>query len=221
MADTDDVKEQEASQEKPEAAQEKSEAKQETSEAKQETSVATQEKSDDEKSSKRSLLPWIITALIVVFCAGAGFGLGRLFAGPGKEEPAGDAAAGPEKSENVKTELPDLTAKDSQKTWYFDLDPVVANLDEPSVTRYIRVLITLQISSDVDQKKGTEFLTEKMPLLTNWLTIYLAGLSIEDIRGDKNLQRIQTQIRDYLNEKLFPDSKPQIKGILFKEFAIQ
>jgi len=213
MADTDDVKAQEDSQEKPEVAQEKSEAK-------QETSVATQEKSDDEESSKRSFLPWIITVLIVIFCAGAGFGLGRLFAGSG-EKTAGEAAAGQNQSENVKAELPDLTAKDSQKTWYFDLEPVVANLDEPSATRYIRVLLTLQISSDVDQKKGTVFLTEKMPLLTNWLTIYLAGLSIEDIRGDENLQRIQTQIRDYLNEKLFPESKPQIKGILFKEFAIQ
>jgi len=58
-------------------------------------------------------------------------------------------------------------------------------------------------------------------ILKNWLTIYLASLTLEDIRGDTNLKRIQTQIKDAFNEKLFPDSKPQIEHVLFKEFAIQ
>jgi flagellar basal body-associated protein FliL len=74
----------------------------------------------------------------------------------------------------------------------------------------------------MDKQKYTAFLDEeKKPTLTNWLTIYLAGLTLEDIRGDKNLRRIQSQILDAFNEQLFPDAKPQIKHILFKEFAIQ
>jgi len=73
----------------------------------------------------------------------------------------------------------------------------------------------------VDEKEGTTFLNEKKPLLTNWLTVYLASLSLEDIRGDANLKSIQSQILDAFNEKLFPDSKPKIKHILFKEFAVQ
>ena len=60
-----------------------------------------------------------------------------------------------------------------------------------------------------------------MPILTNWLTIYLASLSLEDIRGDRNLKRIQIQILDAFNEQLFPNQKPKIKRVLFKEFAIQ
>jgi len=200
MADTDEKKEQEDAQDKPEV---------------------PQEQSGDEKSLKRSLLPWIIPAVVVVFCAVTGFGLGRIFAGSGGEEPVGASTAGPNQTEDIESVVPDLTGNDSQKTWYFDLDPVVANLDEPEVTRYIRVALTLQVSSEVDQKKGEGFLSNKMPLLTNWLTIYLAGLSIEDIRGDKNLKRVQSQICDVINEKLFPDAKPQIKSILFREFAIQ
>jgi len=89
------------------------------------------------------------------------------------------------------------------------------------VTRYVRVALTLQISAEVDYKKGTAYLEEKNPLLKNWLTIYLASQTIEDMRGDRNLRRIQSEILDALNEKLFPDAKPRIKRILFKGFAIQ
>jgi flagellar basal body-associated protein FliL len=105
--------------------------------------------------------------------------------------------------------------------WYYDLEPVVANLDEPNVTRYVRAVLTLEMSADVDEKKGRTFLDEKKPVLTNWLSIYLASLSIEDIRGERNLKSIQSQILDVFNEKVFPNSKPQIKQVLFREFAIQ
>ncbi len=77
------------------------------------------------------------------------------------------------------------------------------------------------MSSEVDKEKGLVFLEEKKPLLTSWLTVYLASLSLEDIRGDGNLKRIQSQMLDAFNEELFPDSEPHIKHILFKEFAIQ
>ncbi|GAH72149.1 unnamed protein product, partial [marine sediment metagenome] len=121
----------------------------------------------------------------------------------------------------AKVDAPDLMAVGSQKTWYYELEPVVANLDVPGITRYVRAAITLEISAEVDQEKGIAFLEEKKPVLTNWLTIYLASLTLEDIRGDRNLRRIQSQILDSFNEKLFPDARPQIKHILFKEFAIQ
>jgi len=171
---------------------------------------------EDEKSSGDDILQWIIMAVIVVVCAGAGFGLGRLLAAtrtPKTAEPP---------QGNKPAEAGELTTKtNSQKNWYYDLEPVVANLDEPGVTRYVRATLTLEISSEVDEKKGTVFLNEKKPILTNWLTIYLAGLNIENIRGNRNLKRIQLQILDAFNEKLFPDAKPRVRKILFKEFAIQ
>ena len=110
------------------------------------------------------------------------------------------------------------------KSWYYNPpEPlvVIANLNEPGVNRYVRMSLIVEVSSAVDQVKGTAFLNEKKPLLINYLTVYLSSLSIQDVRGDKNLKRIQSQIKDLLNEKLFPDSKPQITSILFKEFSIQ
>ena len=173
------------------------------------------------KSLVGRLLPWVVMVVVVAVSAGAGLGLGRLFAGPRHAEPGGPAAAGDESADTTDLKATDDSTEDSENVWYYDLDPVVANLNEPSVTRYVRATLTLQMSSDLDSKKGTAFLDEKKPILINWLTVYLSSLSLEDIRGDKNLKSIQSHVREAFNEKLFPDSKPQIKQVLIKEFPVQ
>lgn len=178
-----------------------------------------QKEPKEQKTSKPGLLHWIIMAAVVLICAGSGFLLGRLFTGSAV---TGTAEASQEKQTAQQPGLlADDSASDSTQTWFYHLVPVVSNLDEPGVTRYVRTLLTLEVTSSVSQKEATELFEEKTPILTNWLTIFLASLSIEDIRGDKNLRRIQSQILDAFNEELFPDQKPKIKHILFKEFAIQ
>jgi len=207
MADEDDAKKQKDA---PENAQENAQE-----DVKEES---------DNKSKKTGkigcLLPWIIMAVIIIVCAGSGFALGRLFAGS-KSVQTPDSG-----EQNQLTQVDKLRGGDSKEispeNWYYDeLEPVVANLDEPAVTRYVRVSLTLEFDSEIDPKKGITFIESKKPILKNCLAIYLASLTLEDIRGDKNLRRIQSQIRDVFNEKLFPDSEPQIKNVLIKEFAIQ
>jgi flagellar basal body-associated protein FliL len=164
-------------------------------------------------------LQWIIIAAVPVICAGFGFGLGRLLGHSAATDAADSTGqAPPTQAQLVKA---DGAEKDSQKGWYFDLEPVVANLNEPGATRYVRVALTLEISNELDQKKTTAFLQENAPLLKNLLTIYLASQTIEDMRGDRNLRRIQLEILDNFNEKFFPNGAPQIKQVLLKEFAIQ
>jgi flagellar basal body-associated protein FliL len=139
-----------------------------------------------------------------------------------KAEPAakhGDAKHGDAKqAEQLKPDKPGAAKEDS---WYYNLEPVVANLDEPGATRYVRAALTLEMSPEISAEKGAAFMEQKKPLLTNLLTIYLAGLNIEATRGDKNLKRIQSDICDTFNERLFPNGKPLIKRILIKEFAVQ
>ena len=183
-----------------------------------------QEDSKTESGDKKASggrLQWIIMAVVVIVGAGAGFGLGRLLGASGTTETAQSTEGGQTKPEDLTADTTDSSGAKSQGTWYYDLEPVVANLDSPGVTRYVRLTLTLEIDSRISVKKGTAFIEEKKPLLTNWLTIYLAGLSLEEIRGDRNLKRIQSEILDAFNEKLFPDARPQIKRVLFKEFAIQ
>jgi flagellar basal body-associated protein FliL len=176
----------------------------------------------NDTASSGGILPWIIMFVVVVLCSGAGFELCRFFGGSSTPETA-DHSQEDETAQVAYLEVDeaDGSAADSQKAWFYDLEPVVANLNVPGATRYVRAALTLEMSSKVDKEKGLVFLEEKKPLLTSWLTVYLASLSLEDIRGDGNLKRIQSQILDAFNEELFPDSKPHIKHILFKEFAIQ
>lgn len=191
-------------------------AKQQETQEKQET---TKTESSDKKSLVGRFLPWIIMAVVVVLFVGAGLTLGRMFAGSSTTQTPGDS------QQDQSAQVDNLEAKgspaDTQKTWYYDLEPVVANLNVTDVTRYVRASLTLEVNSEVDEQKGTAFFDEKKPILTNWLTVYLASLGLDDIRGDMNLKRIQSQVLDAFNEKLFPDSKPKIKSILFKEFAVQ
>ncbi len=181
-----------------------------------------QQEKTAQKTSDGGIFQWIIIAAVVVLFAGAGFGLGRLLKGsPPPETADQDESSQQIEPDQIQDLLMEDSSADSEKNWYYDLEPAVANLDVPGVTRYVRAALTLEISLEVDPKKGTVYLEQKTPLLKDWLTIYLASLSLEDIRGDRNLKRIQSQILDSFNEKLFPDAKPQIKKVLFKEFAIQ
>jgi flagellar basal body-associated protein FliL len=177
--------------------------------------------SGDKKTSGLPLLLIIIMLVVAIICAGAGFGLGRLF---GSSSTTGTAQTAKDKStehQDMTVNPSDLTGAESKGTWYYNLEPVVANLNEPSVTRYVRATLIMEVDAQIDKKKGTALFEDKKPLLTNLLTIYLASLTLEDIRGDTSLKRIQSQLVDSFNEKLFPDTRPQIKRVLFKEFAVQ
>jgi flagellar basal body-associated protein FliL len=211
-------------------ADEKTEQKTQQATPEQPESPAAAEKGKEK--AKSSVLPYIIVAVIVLVCAGMGVGLGLLFAGGGKAVPVQAETA--QADEEVKAEEPKQAensghgnkaeAKKSGNpgdVWYYDLDPVVANLNEPGATRYVRAVLTLEMNPAITPDKAESLLAQKKPLLTNLMTIYLAGLSVDETRGDKNLKRIQSELADTFNEKLFPDSAPLIKGILIKEFAVQ
>ncbi len=165
------------------------------------------------------ILPWVVPAIVVLVFAMGGFLVGRSFGTRGQAQ----TAAGAE-SRGAKDAAPpkEPALKDGpSQNWYFDLDPVVVNLNDPGVTRYVRIGLTLEINGTLDEKEGKAFLDQKKPLMKHWLTLYLSNQTIEDARGEKNLMRMQTQISETLNAGLFPEGKPRIKSVLFKEFAIQ
>jgi flagellar basal body-associated protein FliL len=198
-------------------------AEPETTENQENQEDLQEEDKVEEKKSSGGPLFLIILAVVIAISAGAGLGLGRIFAGPKAKPPPVDQTVPLEQTQQQEIDklLTESSVEDSKSWYYPSLDPIVANLNEPGVNRYVRMSLIMEVSSAVDQIKGTAFLDEKKPLLVNYLTVYLSSLSIQDVRGDKNLKRIQSQIKDLLNEKLFPDAKPQITSILFKEFSIQ
>lgn len=176
----------------------------------------TEEEGKEKKSMIKRLLPIFILVVVVGLCAGAGIGLGKILAGTSEDIKAADAG----NKEAAGEEKVDL-GKESNKFWYYDLEPaVVANLNDPGVKRYISASLTLQMNLE-NEKETRAFLDEKTPILRNWLYLFLSGLSVENVQGDKNLKSVQSQICDGFNKELFPNSKPQIKQILIREFPIQ
>ena len=188
-------------------------------------------------ASSKSMMPMIIIIAAVMVCAGGGFFSARFLFSPNSvsasstdgNEPKAEVKAKPKKAssghgggghgggEAAKTNAP----SSPDQSWFFDCDPVVANLDEPGVTRYVRATLIIEMSPEAEYEETNALLEEKKALMRNWLTIYLAGCTLDDIRGRKNLVRIQSEIKDSLNDMLFKDSKPLISKILFKEFQIQ
>ena len=201
-----------------ETATEKSEEKEEKTSEKSEA----KDSKDSKSSSSFSLMTILMIVGAVLISSVLGAGLSFVLT---NKKPA---TASAETEEQALEEKPvkeekakDKDAANAQGTWFYDMEPIVANLDVPGVTRYVRVALTLEITFDPEKEEGLEFQRDSLPVLTNWLTIYLSSLSIDDIRGAKNLKRMQMQILDSFNETLYANQKPKIKQILFKEIAIQ
>jgi len=81
------------------------------------------------------ILPWLIIGAVVVGFATGGFLVGRLFGTRGQAQTASAQQAS--SAENAIQELDPLTGKD--EGWFYEVDPVTANLNEPGVTRYARI----------------------------------------------------------------------------------
>lgn len=167
-----------------------------------------------------NILPWIVTFIIAVLCAGAGLTLGRLFAGSRTSERAVSANNNPPLFDPEPIRDENIPATDSAETWFYDLEPVTVNLNDPNLERRVRAIVTLEIDSDADPSKGKAFLDGKKMLLIDRLTVYLASLNNDNLRGNRNLEQVRSEILDILNKELFPNSKPRIRQILLKQLAI-
>jgi flagellar basal body-associated protein FliL len=201
---------------KPEQAEQKQQPPKEAAPA-EEGAKETSADSKKTKSKGGSLLVWIIMLVVVLAGVAGGFGLAVTLAKPAQPE------AEETEQENKNPKIEDMineNAKDA-KTWSYELPPIVACLDEPSLTRYVRAAITLEMSPELDPVKGQQFLAEQEPILRDWLTTYFFGKTLLQVQGSKNIERIKVELFNSFNEILFPDSKALIKRILFKEFVIQ
>jgi flagellar basal body-associated protein FliL len=185
-----------------------------------------QEKQEEKKQpeqqqpkEKTKMLQWIIPAAVVVLLAVAGFLLGNIFG----TTPTPIQAEGEVQPELVAKNdmLISSESKTGNEGWYYDLNPVATNLSDPGSTRYIRAVLTLEMSSEANREKAVKFLDEKKPIIANILNIYFAGLSVEDINSDKDMKRIQYELLEIFNETLYHDSKPLIQQVLFREFGLQ
>jgi len=195
-------------------------AEQKQEQTEEQSQPQTEPQTDVETPSSGSgftLYTWLILGAVTLAGSTGGFALSQLIGGtvPTDLEVVDEAAD----QDNAINAM--LAEQADQMPWVEEFDPVLANLDEPGVTRYVRVTVTLEMSPELDEVKGREFLGTKKMLVRDWLTTYLAGLGLEDVRGSRNLNRIKKDVLEECNKLLFPKGQPFVERIFFKEFAVQ
>jgi len=185
----------------------------------------------------------ILAAGVTLLAAGGGYGAALLTGGgapaSGESAPAAaHAAEAPAKEkEKPKSEKSEKSGEKSEKGekgkegtlahldegaefGYYDFEPIIVNLDEPRLARYIRVTITLVIKAE-NHAAAKVALDRHKPELKNWLTTYFASCTLDNVRGAASLNRLRREILDAFTQQLWPDQKPLVEQVLFKEFAVQ
>jgi len=165
---------------------------------------------DAETGKLGNILRILLPVGIIVLFAAAGHFASRLGApaeaGAEEEEPTSRPSKVPQGDEEEQT--------------HHDLEPIVINLNEPQVTRYLRVIFSLAIA-DADYNTAAKTIEKKTHEMNNWLIVYLSDLSLEEVRGAKNINRVRREIQDSLNDRLWPGERPLIANVSLKEWIIQ
>lgn len=165
----------------------------------------------DSAGPKGGPMIWVVLVVVLMIGAGGGFLASRMMAtGPSEvsaEEPAPMPVGVPQPRAN------------SDQMEFFEFEPITVNLDEERLRRFIQATISLAIRKD-EMKEAKKLLEDRMKQVRSWLNIYLAGRTVQDLRGSKNLQRIQREIAEMLNERLWPDRRPVIREV-FLEGQVQ
>jgi flagellar basal body-associated protein FliL len=191
----------------------------------EETREAPAEKTGATAAGKGRLFI-ILCAAVAFLAAAAGYAVALLTTGQSPLAPAaaeagqGQAPAAPSGAEAGDAAVPPPATADTEKLLYKDLESITVNLDEPQLARYVHATITLGIDEKEFEQVAPQ-IDAKLLVLRDWLTVYLTSLSLEDVRGSANLNRIRREILDAFNEQLWPGGKPMIRKVLFKDFAIK
>lgn len=180
----------------------------------------TEDKSKQKDSgAKIGLVTWAIMGVVVLVLAGSGLILGQVVAGMTKT--SSDSQASEQQEKAQEQEEPDSYTDDGE-TWYYNgLQSIVVNPDEPGAMRYVRIGLTLEISSEIDEVEAEMFFIKKNPALISWLNIYLKSLTLDEMENDRDINRILSDVHEAFNEILFPNAKPKLKKVLIREFNIQ
>ncbi len=155
----------------------------------------------------------VLLVLTVALCAAGGIYAGNAIKTAKASDPQTESVADPAQDGAAPVEA-------FGEYRYLDIDPITINLDEPRLARYVRATITLAFDAK-QESEVTSQVTKRMPELKNWLTVYLAGRTLDEVRGAQSLNRVRREICEAFNEQIWPQQPPKIHHVLFKEFAVQ
>lgn len=172
--------------------------------------MADEENNADGKdaSKKGGMMSLILNILVAGSAIAAGFATPYLISGGSTAE-----------KENVNDERKDIPI-DSQNLEYHEFGEATANIDEPAMTRYLKVQLSISMMKE-DKDEIVKLIDAKKILLTDWLNGYLASQNMDSLRGMQAQNRLRREIKDQFNSMLFLDGVERIHGVYFNVFNVQ
>ena len=172
--------------------------------------MADEENNADEKDApkKGGMMPLILNVLVAGSAIAAGFATPYLISGGSSSD-----------KENVKEERKNIPV-DPENLEYHEFGDATANIDEPNMTRYLKVQISISMMKE-DKDEIVKLLEAKKILLTDWLNGHLASQNMDSLRGSQAQNRLRREIKDQFNSMLFLDGVERIHGVYFNVFNVQ
>lgn len=179
--------------------------------------AAPTEGDEGEAPPKKSRLKMIlILVILILFLAGAGGAAGVMFLGlklpfissppPDGESTAAAPAPAPEKASPPK--LP------AAKPTFVAVPPIVVNLADGSGRRFIRLSVSVEVSS----AEGETAVRENVPKIIDAFQIYLRSQSLESFNSVASLMQVRRDLLVRLNRI---DPRIEAKAVLFQDLIIQ
>ena len=138
-----------------------------------------------------------------------------------KAATAADFQALVQRVEKLERQLSARKEQEQLGRGFLAIDPIIANLDDGRLSKYIRVSIVLSIE-DGQKQSALAALTEINPKIKDWCNSFLSGKTLEDIRGKDNQQKLRVEIQAGINSQLKSAGYPEFaKAVLFDEINVQ
>ncbi len=112
------------------------------------------------------------------------------------------------------------TASGDDSNQYVHLKPIVVNLNEGSLTRYVRCSFVLKLKSDADEQ-ALHRIELASPIVRDWMFRFLSDEEISTVKGLEAIQRICDEVTKNVNRLLGDEAGTPIENTLISEFNIQ
>lgn len=117
---------------------------------------------------------------------------------------------------NLQTtpEIKEENSSENLSPTFFEIPPMLVNLNADSGARYLRIRILLEIESQAALPAAQA----AMPKIIDELQTYLRQLTPNDLQGSTGTQRLQMELLDVIGKS---DHHLIIKDVLIQEMLVQ
>jgi len=175
--------------------------------AKETEDVKLDDNESGEDVQKKGFMPIICLIVVILIAAGGGYGVSLFIGSTGPDSALGDNSG--------DDEFDDVT--DDDEFDYYTFKSMTVALVSPRGSSYLRSTVVLKIKKGYFEKVSARIDMKKHEI-KDMFNSYLGGLGLKEVLGTRNQNRIKRELRDSLNELLWPGSKPGIYQVLLEEF---